>query len=68
MDKITRRDFLNGSQIALALHYYPPGPECLALMLPLLRWVKINGTNLSPDLLWEPDWPNENSKPWVIGR
>ncbi|MGI9286356.1 MAG: NAD(P)-binding protein [Pseudomonadales bacterium] len=30
------------------------------------RWA--HGYAYSPDLLWEPDWPDENSKPWVIGR
>jgi spermidine dehydrogenase len=30
------------------------------------RWS--HGYAYSPDLLWEPQWPNEQSKPWVIGR
>jgi len=30
------------------------------------RWA--HGYAYSPDLLWEPEWPNEESKPWVIGR
>ena len=30
------------------------------------RWS--HGYAYSPDLLWEPDWPDEQSKPWVIGR
>jgi spermidine dehydrogenase len=30
------------------------------------RWP--HGYSYGPDLLWEPDWPNEDSKPWVIGR
>ncbi len=30
------------------------------------RWA--HGYSYSPDLLWEPDWPDEASKPWVIGR
>ncbi len=30
------------------------------------RWS--HGYAYSPDLLWEPDWPDEASKPWVIGR
>ncbi len=30
------------------------------------RWA--HGYAYSPDLLWEPDWPDEASKPWVIGR
>lgn len=30
------------------------------------RWS--HGYAYSPDLMWEPDWPNEESKPWVIGR
>lgn len=30
------------------------------------RWA--HGYAYSPRLLWEPDWPNEESKPWVIGR
>ena len=30
------------------------------------RWA--HGYSYSPGLLWEPDWPNEESKPWVIGR
>lgn len=30
------------------------------------RWP--HGYAYSPDLTWEPDWPNEESKPWVIGR
>jgi len=30
------------------------------------RWP--HGYSYSNDLLWEPDWPNEESKPWVIGR
>ncbi len=30
------------------------------------RWP--HGYSYSPDLVWEPDWPTEDSKPWVIGR
>ena len=30
------------------------------------RWA--HGYSYSPGLLWEPEWPNEASKPWVIGR
>lgn len=30
------------------------------------RWP--HGYSYSPNLIWEPDWPNEESKPWVIGR
>ncbi len=30
------------------------------------RWA--HGYAYSPDLLWEPDWPDEASKPWVRGR
>ena len=30
------------------------------------RWA--HGYPYKPILLWEPDWPNEESKPWVIGR
>lgn len=30
------------------------------------RWS--HGYSYSPDLLWEKDWPNEDAKPWVIGR
>ena len=30
------------------------------------RWP--HGYAYSPDMIWEPDWPNERSKPWVIGR
>lgn len=30
------------------------------------RWA--HGYSYSPGLLWEPDWPNEEAKPWVIGR
>ncbi len=30
------------------------------------RWP--HGYSYSPDLLWEPEWPTEESKPWVIGR
>jgi spermidine dehydrogenase len=30
------------------------------------RWA--HGYSYSPDLLWEPEWPTEESKPWVIGR
>ncbi|NNF15658.1 MAG: hypothetical protein HKN70_02870, partial [Gammaproteobacteria bacterium] len=30
------------------------------------RWA--HGYSYSPDLLWEPDWPDDASKPWVIGR
>jgi spermidine dehydrogenase len=30
------------------------------------RWA--HGYAYSPDLMWEPEWPNEESKPWVIGR
>ena len=30
------------------------------------RWA--HGYSYSPDLMWEPDWPDEESKPWVIGR
>jgi spermidine dehydrogenase len=30
------------------------------------RWP--HGYSYSPDLLWEPEWPNEESKPWVVGR
>ncbi len=30
------------------------------------RWP--HGYPYKTQLLWEPDWPNEESKPWVIGR
>lgn len=30
------------------------------------RWP--HGYAYSPDLLWEPDWPDEAGTPWVIGR
>ncbi len=30
------------------------------------RWA--HGYAYSPDLLWEPEWPDESSKPWVVGR
>lgn len=30
------------------------------------RWS--HGYSYSPRLIWEPDWPTEESKPWVIGR
>jgi spermidine dehydrogenase len=30
------------------------------------RWS--HGYAYSPSLLWEPDWPSEDAKPWVIGR
>jgi spermidine dehydrogenase len=30
------------------------------------RWA--HGYSYSPGLLWEPEWPDEKSKPWVIGR
>jgi len=30
------------------------------------RWP--HGYAYSPDLLWEPEWGNEENKPWVIGR
>jgi len=30
------------------------------------RWP--HGYSYSNDLIWEPDWENEESKPWVIGR
>ncbi|MDH3587889.1 MAG: NAD(P)-binding protein [Gammaproteobacteria bacterium] len=30
------------------------------------RWA--HGYSYSPDLLWEPDWPSDDVKPWVIGR
>jgi spermidine dehydrogenase len=30
------------------------------------RWP--HGYAYSPDLLWEPEWANEQDKPWVIGR
>ena len=30
------------------------------------RWP--HGYSYSPGLLWEPEWPNEESKPWVVGR
>ena len=30
------------------------------------RWP--HGYSYSAGLMWEPDWPNEESKPWVIGR
>ena len=30
------------------------------------RWP--HGYSYSSDLIWEPDWENEESKPWVIGR
>ena len=30
------------------------------------RWP--HGYSYSSDLIWEPEWPNEESKPWVIGR
>ncbi|MBT8114666.1 MAG: NAD(P)-binding protein [Arenicella sp.] len=30
------------------------------------RWP--HGYAYSPDLLWEPEWANEEDKPWVVGR
>ena len=30
------------------------------------RWP--HGYSYSNDLIWEPDWENEENKPWVIGR
>jgi spermidine dehydrogenase len=30
------------------------------------RWP--HGYSYSPGLLWEPEWPSEESKPWVVGR
>ncbi|MEL6869394.1 MAG: FAD/NAD(P)-binding protein [Pseudomonadota bacterium] len=30
------------------------------------RWA--HGYAYSPDLLWEPQWPTEQSQPWVVGR
>ena len=30
------------------------------------RWS--HGYSYSPSLLWEPEWPSEEAKPWVIGR
>lgn len=30
------------------------------------RWP--HGYAYEPHLLWEPDWPSEADKPWVIGR
>jgi spermidine dehydrogenase len=30
------------------------------------RWP--HGYSYSPGLLWEPEWPDEESQPWVIGR
>ena len=30
------------------------------------RWA--HGYPYKPILLWEPDWPDEEGKPWVIGR
>jgi spermidine dehydrogenase len=30
------------------------------------RWA--HGYSYSPDLLWEPDWPDQASTPWVRGR
>jgi spermidine dehydrogenase len=30
------------------------------------RWP--HGYSYSPGLLWEPDWTDEDSKPWVVGR
>jgi spermidine dehydrogenase len=30
------------------------------------RWP--HGYPYKPILLWEPDWPDEESKPWVVGR
>jgi spermidine dehydrogenase len=30
------------------------------------RWP--HGYSYSPGLLWEPEWPDEESKPWVVGR
>ncbi len=30
------------------------------------RWA--HGYSYSPDLLWEPEWPDEASMPWVRGR
>jgi spermidine dehydrogenase len=30
------------------------------------RWP--HGYSYSPGLLWEPEWANEESKPWVVGR
>ena len=30
------------------------------------RWP--HGYAYNPDYLWEPDWPDANATPWVIGR
>ncbi|MEZ5550850.1 MAG: NAD(P)-binding protein [Pseudomonadales bacterium] len=30
------------------------------------RWA--HGYSYSPGLLWEPEWPDDASKPWVVGR
>ena len=30
------------------------------------RWA--HGYSYSPDLLWEPDWPDAQATPWAIGR
>ena len=30
------------------------------------RWA--HGYSYSPGLLWEPDWPEDSGKPWVVGR
>ena len=29
------------------------------------RWP--HGYSYSNDLIWEPEWPNDESKPWIIG-
>lgn len=41
-------------------------PECDIAGITVNRWA--HGYSYSPDLLWEPDWPDEASTPWVRGR
>ena len=49
---------------ALAATGFDAGRDITAITVN--RWA--HGYAYSPDLLWEPEWPDEASKPWVIGR
>ena len=49
---------------ALAAHGFDAGRDVHAITVN--RWS--HGYAYSPDLLWEPDWPDAAFTPWAIGR
>ncbi|MFN0178325.1 MAG: FAD-dependent oxidoreductase [Gemmatimonadales bacterium] len=49
---------------ALAAAGFDAGRDVRAITVN--RWP--HGYAYSPSLLWEPEWPSEDQKPWVLGR